>query len=447
MAIYAILTMFADWGEIIGGLGMGTLVVKNALEIKETKTKIDLQKFVTSIVIYRTVGMVIFTSVIILFSDYIAVLIFADHKYSKILKYVAVVSFFMAVSSTFSHVQTSFQYFHSNSKINVITFFAQKLFCVIGFFSYGLEGFITGHLVGTILGICLRVNYLKGLFVREIYSFTDIWKQSRSYLGLKVVRSFVDQIDKPLIGTFLGAEGLANYHIVRRLYDNLYQLLLAVVVPLGVKFGEIKTLGHQELQRHYEKGFVVSTFMIAPICTMLFIVSSPLVELYAGAKYEEAGKVLALFGFTIIASLVWQITREASLRLLLPSRLFIQYTTSAFVTSLSYLVLLPILREVGVPIAMGLGFIAGSVPLIKYLKTQCNLIFPLKEFLIALGGGVFSFSAVVPVMIVNESLPKLIVGTLCVSVLALLYFQKYAPTEIVSICKKIKICIVKEVKQ
>ena len=87
--------------------------------------------------------------------------------------------------------------------------------------------------------------------------------------------------------------------------------------------------------------------------------------------------MLAAFGFTLIGVSFWSLMREVSLRLLETRHLAIQYISSATVTLLAYLLLIPKLQLVGVPIAMGLGYLAGIYPIVVILRKTWDVHLPI----------------------------------------------------------------------
>lgn len=379
MAIYAIMSMFASWNEIVGGLGMHTLMVRDAAQLKARGDHNGVNLLISSVLVYRTCALALTSLVWFLTSPLTTAHSFSEPSSLGLVEYAVVIAFFMSCRSELSAVQTALERFGRQAVINTGTVFMQRLFSVIGYFTFGVQGFFTGYLVSTIASALWTAWDIRQFLTWQRLPFSTIFRQSRGLWGIKFIRGALDHLDRPLILSLMSAELLGVYFVAKRLYENLYNVVTSISVPIGVKFGEVKIEGNQALRSFFNKSCLINAQIFIPVSAVLMVTAHPLLSLYGGEKYGEASAVLAAFGFTLIGVSFWSLMREASLRLLETRHLAIQYVSSATVTLVAYFLLVPKLQLVGVPIAMGLGYLAGIYPILVILRKTHDLHLPMSS--------------------------------------------------------------------
>lgn len=401
MAVYAIMSMFAGWTELVGGLGMGTMMEKDVAHLIASDREERAKQLISSIFIYRTMAMTVITVMFYVFCPFINDQVFGSAGFLEVIRFTVIISLFMTIASTISCIQVSVQRFQSRAAIDVVTVLSQRGLCVIGFILFGIYGFFTGYLVATIGGAVASFFDVKRYFTLQLIPFREIFRESKSYFGLVMLKGAADKVDGPAIALFLGAEVLAGYHVAKRLYDNLYGIIQAIVVPAGVKFGEVMAEGGEAVQAFYKKTMNVVAQAFIPMGFFVILVAKPILYVYGGEKYVASSNILAAFGFTLMAVALWFAMRAAALRLISPRHLAYQYIVTSAVTLLGYALLLPHYGVVGIPIAMGLGYFAGLIPVAIQLKKQWRIAVPIKDFGLSFGCGACVFAVAVPVSFVQ----------------------------------------------
>ncbi|MDZ4186087.1 MAG: oligosaccharide flippase family protein, partial [Desulfuromonadales bacterium] len=327
--------------------------------------------------------------------------------------------------------------FMSREVINVVTVLCQRLLCVFGFILSGVSGFYWGLLLATLLGLGLGLVDIRKYLTWRLIPFTRIFRESRSYFGLELLRSGLDHLDRPVIALFLGAEALAGYHVAKRLYENFYALIIAIVVPAGVKFGELRSAGAGVLKEYYRTCMIFITQLFIPLGFFLAVISPQLLLLYGGEKYLPNTPVLIAFGFTFIGAALWTTLREAALRLLSPKHIAYQYLISTVVTMGGYLVLLPTVGPWGIPVAMGLGYFSGLLPLLKPLEKEWGLQMPVRNFFTATGAGVSVSLAAIPLLLINNVVSQLVVATTLAGAIYISWLIWVGPVEAGDFLRKV----------
>ncbi len=319
--------------------------------------------------------------------------------------------------------------FTTRSAINVVTSLGHQAFSVVGYFAYGVNGFLSGFLAGSMLGIIMSCFDLKSYFTLRLKPLSEVFRESRAYVALQFFEGAIDKLDRPLIGFFLGAEALAAYHIARRLYENLYMATSTVLEPIVVKFGEVLAEGHESLNRYYRRAVIATGQIFFPLGFLLILTGKPLLSLYGGAKYVSSYPTAMGFGFTLIGISMWSTFRAVALRLLPVRYLAYQTIISYGVTIAGYAVLLPILGTTGVPIAMGLGYFAGW-SLQSQLGKQRRVKMPWREVCTVTGCGLSMLAAIVPMSFFRGSMLQLFVAGVFSGCIYLIWTHLVGPREI-----------------
>ncbi|MBN2428729.1 MAG: oligosaccharide flippase family protein [Deltaproteobacteria bacterium] len=435
MAVYATLTILSGWTSLLGGMGMGTLVEKEVAQLEAEGQHLRVKKLITSALVYRTGLMVLITLIFYLSSSAICFSFFHHHDYLDLIRFVILISFVLAFFDQLEIIQVASQRFVSRSAINVVTVLSQRAFCVIGFFLGGVSGFFWGFLLGTLIGVLLCLLDIRKYLCWRLIPFLEIFKASWPYFGLVMLKGATDKIDRPLVAAFLGAEALAGYHVAKRLFDNIYALVNTIVVPAGVKFGEVRGEGGEALEHYYRQTLVLVSSLFIPLGIFIMIAAKSLLLLYAGPKYVNTFPVLAAFGFTLMGLPIWSLVRQAGLRLVSPRHLASQYILTSAATFLVYFLLLPLLGEVGIPIAMGFGYIVGVLPIVFQLKTQQNLRFPLHQVFISGGCGFCILAVNFPVSELTPGLFHLTLASFLSGLTYLAWLHYIGPPDIARFLK------------
>lgn len=435
MAVYATLTIFASWNEVIGGLGMGTLVVKEIAGLHASGRTDEANRLISSIFVYRTLGILVTCLAWAAAMPFAVDYFFTDNTNLQLVQLAVIISFFMALRSQVGHVQVALQTFHAKALINVGTTLSQRVFCVIGYFTFDLPGFYYGFLAGTIFGLGLGLWDIRSCFNRRLMPFREIFVSSRGFWTLKWIRSAVMQADRPLVAVLLGPEGLASYHMAKRFYDNLYSTMTAFAVPMGVKFGEVLIEGRSPLVDFYRQSVAVIGFVFVPLGFFIAALSKPILLLYVGPKYSADSQLLAGFGITLIAVAFWTLLREAALRLVSPRHLVVQSLVTAAITLSAYWVLIPMFGVATVPLAMALGFFIGCIPLARILFTQCELNPPLDVLLSPFLFGIVLFVTLYPLNYIGEAVVSLGLGSMVALVFYLGWLTWCGPLEVKTVIR------------
>lgn len=437
MAVYAILTMLSSWTISLGELGMGTLLEKDIAHLMASGKNDRVNRLISSVLVYRTMIMSVVSLIFYWISPALSMQLFGNTENIFLIQYVVFISFLMSFTSALGSIQVAAQRFTSRSAIDVATILSQRSFCVIGFFYDGIHGFFSGFLLGTLVGMTLCFIDVRGYLTRTLIPFYEVFKECRGYFGLSLLKVAGDQIDRPLVAFLLGAEALAGYHVAKRLFDNLYGLVQAIVVPAGVKFGEVRAEGIEALKTYYYQSLVVVAHLFIPLGFFLMVVSKSALLLYGGEKYVSASSVLVGFGFTLMSLAIWVMVRQTALRLISVRHLTSQYLLTLAATLAAYGLLLPVWGEAGIPVAMGAGYAIGLTPVAWHMQKELGLIFPFRQFLATCGCGLCLLMVAIPASFFPPGVGQLALSSILSGLIYLAWLQFVGPNEVLSLIKHV----------
>ncbi len=402
MALFAFLAMLAAWMQVLGNLGLGTFALKEVAYIEAQGQAEGAKRLISSVVVYRSLGISIFGILFFIASDYITYYSFGDYEYAELVRFIVVIAYAQSINTVLMEIQVATQRFRNKAMIGVGVVLGQRAFCVIGFLLGGVYGFYGGFLTATLIGIFLAFRDIRSYLTYRLLAVGDMFRRCKGFIGLDLLNGSIQQIGQPIIAFFVGAEGLADYYIARRLYMNIVAAMKAILLPAGVKYGEVKAESQEVLRRYHNNILSAVAALFIPCGFVMVVMSKPLMLLFGGEKYLPVAPVAAAFGVTLMCLAFWLILREAGLRLIAPRYLIIQTAICAGVLFSSYGLLLPRFGIIGVPTGSALGYLAGAGAAVLFLRRQYDLGLPLKGILSALICGAVILLACLPFMTVGN---------------------------------------------
>ena len=127
---------------------------------------------------------------------------------------------------------------------------------------------------------------------------------------------------------------------------------------------------------------------------------------------------------------LWVICREAALRIISVHHLMYQYIATWIMTVLGYIIFLPQIGVVGIPLATGFGFLAGIIPTLYQLKKQIGFELPKKRLLAALFAGIGLLAGAIPSLFINNILYNLAYIVLLSVTIYLLWVFFFGPLQL-----------------
>lgn len=436
MAMLAIVEMLTAWTQLLGSMGLGTLAIKDVANLLAKGNDKGAKLLISNVVFYKIATFIIISLLFYIVSPLIANISFQSTEYISIIRFLVIISLVASIQMVFFEIQVATQRFPTNSAITAGTVLGQKIFSVLGFFIDGFYGFFIGFFIATLISAFITLYDIRKYLLFNILPFTSMFKQSHGYMWLDLLRGTFNHIDQPVIAFLMGAETLAIYYIAKRIYDYALRLLTAVTVPIGVKFGEVMTEGKEILRNYYQQSFNIISTLFIPMGFFIMLVSEPVILLFVGNKYFSAVPIAAAFGFTLMCASVWAILREAALRLLLAKHLIYQYISTLLFTLTGYFILIPQFSSIGIPIATGVGYIGGIIPIIYLIRKHKGFRVSIKNLFLAIGGGICILLLFIPTNGISNLFIQLIAVSILSGLIYLIWLYYLGPPEIKHALKK-----------
>jgi O-antigen/teichoic acid export membrane protein len=427
MALFAFISLLGIWLPTLAGLGLNTLAIKNVAEMVKTQDASSVQKYISSIILYRFSSIFIGTLLCLALSKKFTQYSFGNMEYLPLFRLTIIIGFFVGCKDTLAGLLQALQKFYLRSFLNFLIPMSQMIFGLIGYLLDGIRGFLFGFLISTLLGLLLSLYGIRSYLSFQLIPFKNLFRSSFGYWGLDGLRGTLNQLDQPVVAMFLGAEALAGYYIGKRIYEKANMLVSSVVLPAGVIFGEVRAEGREALQQYFHNTMLMAASLFIPLGFFTTAISRSALLLYAGDQYLPYVPIAMLFGITLIFTGFWMMMREAALRLMTVKKLMVVYVCASGATLISYGTLLPILGILGVPISIVIGFSLGNCLLLHSLKTDHGVGLSYKTIISASICG-FSFLATgYAASLLNNILLEFVLITIICSILYLLWNWMWGP--------------------
>ncbi len=131
--------------------------------------------------------------------------------------------------------------------------------------------------------------------------FLDLWRFGRFTMGTNLGSMIYNKMDVLLLGSLMGPMAVAIYNVATRLTNIVEIPLSSIAQYLYPQFAKSAIQQNtKQLSQQYEYGLQLVIVVMTPLCLGLFFFADFIVELVAGAAYQESAIILK-----ILAIVVW----------------------------------------------------------------------------------------------------------------------------------------------
>jgi O-antigen/teichoic acid export membrane protein len=178
--------------------------------------------------------------------------------------------------------------------------------------------------------------------------FPKIWRFSILANLSLTVRSSAQQLDTLIVGALAGAGGAGLYHIAKRIAkfaQQAGQQVQAVVFPDIAKLWGRSDLVAFRKDVSRTEGLLIGVCAVGVLAT--FLLAEPVVAVFAGGKYADAGGMLKVQIIAVAALIAGSVTRAALLCMGRESTVFVLTVCSTAIFFASAFVLIPKVGAIG----------------------------------------------------------------------------------------------------
>ena len=192
------------------------------------------------------------------------------------------------------------QRFGAVSAYNVTAALAQRVLSLLLLFPFGIEGYLAGFALGSLLGAGLGLRTLAPqLRLRDAEPGSR--PRARDHVAYAVpfyadgyLRYFSMHADQLLVGIFLEPASLAIYFVAKRFLQYCQVLVSSLVDPLGTKVAELAVTDGQAVRRAFSTSLTYFLLLFVPLSVALACSSPFLLWAIGGERYMAGVIPLAL---------------------------------------------------------------------------------------------------------------------------------------------------------
>ncbi len=214
------------------------------------------------------------------------------------------------VVGVFASVPKAIQRYDLATKVNIIVGTSLTLSMVLTvYLGYGLKQIIIinflSSLISLILYISITKKYLKGVSIRMRFNpstFKKLFQFGKYSLVVVFSATFYYQVDKLLIGSFLGAASVAFYVVPASIAAGIFSIIVSLMVVVFPLCSHLYATGeYDKLRELYLKASKYGFIVVVSIATPVIVLSTQIMSHWMGADYgPRSGAVLAILTISVI---------------------------------------------------------------------------------------------------------------------------------------------------
>lgn len=294
--IYSFIMAFSVIFELMAGLGVPAIMVREIARDKENVHKIYASAFLLRI----------FSSLIVILVMTMFINLISSFDVIKIAATLCAVAVMLeSFSKLFSAI---FQAYEKMEYDAYQTIFAQSIYvisilCVVKF-GYGVTGVFIALVFTSVSECIFGFCIVSRKFVRlRLQGNCDQWKYllKEAYpIGIKkVLRMLTYRIDTLLLAAMKSSVEVGLFHGVYKIVQSLTFLAIGATKAIFPIFSRYSTTSKASLQQGYEKSFKFLILIGLPFGIFFSYFSKPLITLVLGKAFVDAAPILQIFGWVL----------------------------------------------------------------------------------------------------------------------------------------------------
>jgi O-antigen/teichoic acid export membrane protein len=380
--------------EIIGGmsmmifnLGIPPYLVKTFSSfLKESKVKAsDLVRTCYHIVVP---GILFFSFLTFIFSDFIAGTFFNYPDYSGFIKIFSFGFVFTGIHNLNSYLFWASGRFGKESIISVVTQLSRTSLGLSLFFVMGIKGLVIGLVASSVIIAVFSSYFVRDLLFTGKFNkgiLKEMLKDSYPFYFEGYLMYFRRQGDQLVISTFLGPELLAVYFIAKKIYAVIASILQMLEKVITQSLSKVKD-NIEDFSIKVSEVIHLSAAILFPGIFLIIALTPFLIPVIVGNGYKSSIVPSMILTFGLLIDFMWRTTFGRAVFFLEKSwsRFKITFVDSVFLIFF-LLVLSKFFALTGVAVSRVLAnFSAGIYTYLKIkrtLKLQVNYYFILVVFI------------------------------------------------------------------
>lgn len=329
--IVAVATVIIAFFNILGDIGIGPAIIQ-----RQNLSQIDYRSiFSTTLIIGFALSLLFFLAAPFIANYY------ADNELTTICRYLSLTIFFTCINI----VPLNLQYKAKNfKKVGLVTLSVQIL-AGISSILYALKGGGAYALVlssvistATLAAIYIYLSKLVPTIHIRKSSINKIFSFSVYQALFNIINYFTRNLDKLLIGKYIGLNQLGYYEKSYRLMmmplQNITFVITPVILPVFISLHDNVTA----MISKYNKLLEILAFIAFPLTVLMFFCAEEIILLFFGNQWREAVSPFRILSITIALQMLMSSTGSIYQAVDRTKELFITGCWGAFFMIASFLI-------------------------------------------------------------------------------------------------------------
>lgn len=303
MAVVSLFFLLTTLTPAIASFGLIDYLLRKVPEYLSEKRKSEAKSLIQSIFIVQLIVTILVAAAIIVFAEDLSELFLKTDSYSLQIKIIGLGALMQSLYIFFDAVIRSMQLFGKLAKAKIMANVVSRIFAFVFFFFMGLNGYLSGLLLGIFITIIMMIYYswdILSIKAAETVDYKFLIKFSFPYYMSNITRYLLMNVDKYIIGLFLTPAHLATYFIASKIVEYLKQIIDALLNPVFPKIAEFKAGNIERIERAFLKSSRYMAMLFIPLSIGGATLSYTLLYLYGGIKYTDGTVLLAILFISMI---------------------------------------------------------------------------------------------------------------------------------------------------
>lgn len=253
------------------------------------------------------------------------------------------------------------QWFGRHGMAHVLGLGGQRALGLALLFGFGVDGALAGFCAGVAAGAAVCAFWLRGDLFHRGASPPDgaLLRYAAPYWLQGFARYVFHEGDQLLVALLLRTDALVMYFLAKRIAHGLRMMVDSATDVLRPRLGELDAAGADEAARGFARASGLLGYAAAPAALGIASLSGPLMRVYAGPAYAEAGPVLCALSLAMLAYAAFSLYEAALHMLARPVHRLAADGVCAAVMLVAFVPLVESLGGVGAAVAQGAAFAAA----------------------------------------------------------------------------------------
>lgn len=279
-----------------------------------------------------------------------------DAAQAPLVQSMALAAFLQAVAERLNWAQSAVQQFGKKAITVVVTGVTRVPLAVALYLALdGARGVILALTIVPLLSCLLSLWWLWPhlRLTRRLYSWRSLLGFSLPYYGVSLICLLRGRMNNLVIALLVKPEVLATYFVAESVSGYVEALNNFAIKAITPKIAEKTAVEPGTARKVFAKCLRYAFICLLPLHVMVAVAATPLLRLYGGAKYADAGPVLVVMCAGLFVGVLYQVHRAHIHVLAKPAHLFWLEVTGGVGNVVSMVLLVPPLGALGAALSDG----------------------------------------------------------------------------------------------